>query len=65
MPYEYKIEKLRILSISYSCDNRGGEDNNIKQTTFDLNRWARDGWELVSVAPAGAEWLAFLKRPVR
>lgn len=63
MLYEYKIKKLRILSISE--DDPDGGENNIKQTVADLNKWARDDWELVSVVPAGAEWLAFLKRPVR
>lgn len=63
MPYEYEIKKLRILSISE--DDPDGGENDIKQTVADLNKWARDDWELVSVAPAGAEWLAFLKRPVR
>ena len=63
MPYEYEIKKLRILSISE--DDPDGGENDIKQTVADLNKWARDDWELVSVVPAGAEWLAFLKRPVR
>lgn len=65
MLYEYKVERLRALTISSSFDNHEGEVNDIEQTVADLNKWARDDWELVSVVPAGAEWLAFLKRPVR
>ncbi len=64
MPYEYRIERLRVISISPSMANYESEVVDIRQTVSDLNKWARDGgWELVSVVPAGAEWLAFLKRP--
>ena len=65
MLYEYRIERLRAISIAPSFEGHEGEVNDIKQTVSDLNKWGQDAWELVSVAPAGAEWLAFLKRPVR
>ena len=59
--YEYEIKRLRPLMVS----DHSGINNDIKQTIYDLNKLGQDGWELVSVVPAGAESLAFLKRPVR
>ena len=63
MRYEYMIKRLRPLTISE--DDPDGGENNLNQTVADLNKWACDDWELVSVVPAGAEFLAFLKRPAR
>ena len=65
MRYEYKIKRLRTLSISPSFANYKSEVADINRTVADLNKWALDDWELVSVVPAGAEFLAFLKRPAR
>ena len=62
MLYRYRVERLRAISISPSFEC---EINDISQTVSDLNKWGSDGWELVSVVPAGTEWLAFLKKPVR
>ena len=59
--YEYEIKRLRPLMVS---DHPGIVDD-VKKTVADLNECGSDGWELVSVVPAGEEWLAFLKRPVR
>ena len=32
-------------------------------TVNELDRWSAEGWELVSLAPGGAEWIAVLRRP--
>ena len=63
MRYEYTIKRLHPLSVA-DGDPCGGEDS-IKQAVTNLNEWACDDWELVSVVPANAEFLAFLKRPVK
>ena len=63
MPWEYKVEVTRNLQ-SRDNGNMSSEYLDRKRTENELNRLGEDGWELVSLQPAGVEWLAVLKRPV-
>ncbi len=61
--WEYKIEVTRNLQ-SRDYGNMSSEHLDRKRTENELNLFGEDGWELVSLQPAGVEWLAVLKRPV-
>ena len=55
---EYRLKALRPLEPSL-----GGEQFDYRFTEQELINLSADGWEVVSIAPAGEEWVALLKRP--
>ncbi len=62
MQWEYLIVVTRDLTISGPVSF--GQENVDRDTTVcELNEYGAEGWELVSLQPAGAEWLAIFKRP--
>ncbi len=62
MEWEYLIAVTRNLTISGEASSFGVENLDRQETIKDLNEYGAEGWELVSLQPAGAEWLAALKR---
>ena len=62
MAWEYRIEPTRNLT-SHSEIASESEMVDRQRTVNDLNQWDQEGWELVSLAPGGAEWIAVLRRP--
>lgn len=55
---EYRLKTLRPLE-----SNLGREQFDYRHTEQELINLSADGWEVVSIAPAGGEWVALLKRP--
>ena len=63
MRWEYLIAVTRNLAISGDPGSFGEENLDRDRTVEELNEYGAEGWELVSIQPAGAEWLATFKRP--
>lgn len=62
--WEHRIEKIRNLTITGESDANESHRLDIARTEADLNGWCQDGWELVSIAPGGIEWVAVLRKRV-
>ena len=62
--WEHKIEKLRDLTITSDSASDESHRLDVSRSEADLNSWSQDGWELVSIAPGGIEWVAVLRRQV-
>ena len=62
MRWEYLIVVTRNLTIS-GPESFGQENLDRETTVNELNEYGAEGWELVSLQLAGAEWLATFKRP--
>ena len=63
MQWEYLIAATRDLNIAGDPESFGQENVDRRTTIGELNEYGADEWELVSLQPAGAEWLATFKRP--
>ena len=63
MQWEYLIAVTRDLNIGGDPESFGQENVDRQTTIGELNEYGADVWELVSLQPAGAEWLATFKRP--
>ena len=63
MQWEYLIAVTRNLTIGGDPGSFGQENVDRQTTVGELNEYGGDEWELVSLQPAGAEWLATFKRP--
>ena len=63
MLWEYQIVVTRDLTISGDPSSFRRENRDRETTVSELNEFGTEGWELVNVFPAGAEWLAVFKRP--
>jgi len=63
MQWEYLIAVTRDLNIAGDPESFGQENVDRQTTIGELNEYGADEWELVSLQPAGAEWLATFKRP--
>ena len=63
MQWEYLIAVTRSLTIGGDPSSFGQENADRQTTIGELNEYGANEWELVSLQPAGAEWLATFKRP--
>ena len=63
MQWEYQIVVTRDLTMSGDPSSFGRENRDRETTVSEMNEYGAEGWELVNVLPAGAEWLAVFKRP--
>ena len=64
MQWEYLIAVTRDLTIGGDPASFGEENLDRETTVSELNEYGAGQWELVSLQPAGAEWLATFKRPI-
>ena len=64
MQWEYLIAVTRDLTIGGNPASFGEENLGRETTVSELNEFGAEQWELVSLQPAGAEWLAIFKRPI-
>ena len=55
---EYRLIRLRPLE-----PDLGAEQFDYRHTEQELINLSAEGWEVVSIAPGGGEWVALLKRP--
>ena len=62
MEWEYLLVVTRNLTIGGGPASFGEENLDRLETVGELNEYGAEEWELVSLQPAGAEWLATLKR---
>ena len=60
MSWEYRIWAARNLT-SHAEIASASELVDRQRTVNDLNQWDEEGWELVSLVPGGAEWIAVLR----
>ena len=60
--WEYLIVVTRNLTLGGGASSFGVENKDREATVGELNEYGAEEWELVSLQPAGAEWLATLKR---
>ena len=58
--WEYLLEPLRNLEVGKGL--QASEEVDRARTGNDLNALGAEGWELVTLQPAGVEWLAVFKR---
>ena len=56
--WEYRLISTRDLTPSM-----GGEQYDYRHTEQEFIRLSAEGWEAVSIAPGGKEWVALLRRP--
>ena len=62
MEWEYLIVVTRNLDIGGGATSFGVENHDREEAVGELNEYGAEEWELISLQPAGAEWLATLKR---
>jgi hypothetical protein len=62
LEWEYLIVVTRNLDIGGGASSFGVENHDREETVGELNEYGAEEWELISLQPAGAEWLATLKR---
>ena len=64
MQWEYLIAVTRDLTIGGDPASFDEENSDRETTVSELNEYGAEQWELVSLQPVGAEWLATFKRPI-
>ena len=58
--WEYALEPLPYPKVTSGAENHADYRKNTLRV---LNSLGYDGWELISIHPAGDGWLGVLKRP--